>query len=38
MANTLANAEQVARDKDVVVLEVVPRWSFPGRAMNAASQ
>ena len=31
MANTREEAERVARGKDFVVLEVVPRWSFPTR-------
>jgi len=31
MANTCEEAEQVARGQDFVVLEVVPRWSFPTR-------
>jgi len=31
MANTRADAERVARGKDVVVLEAVPRWSFPAK-------
>ena len=31
MANTREDAERVAREKDFVVLEVVPRWSFPAR-------
>jgi hypothetical protein len=31
MANTREEAERVARGKDFVVLEVVPRWSFPAR-------
>lgn len=30
-ANADEQAEQVARGKDFVVLEVVPRWSFPAR-------
>ncbi len=29
--NTRAEAEQLARGKDFVVLEVVPRWSFPAK-------
>lgn len=29
--NSREEAERVARGKDVVVLEVVPRWSFPAR-------
>ena len=32
MAKDRADAERVARGKDVVVLEVVPRWSFLGVA------
>jgi hypothetical protein len=31
MANKHEEAERVARGKDFVVLEVVPRWSFPAR-------
>jgi hypothetical protein len=31
MANTRDDVERVARGKDIVVLEVVPRWSFPAR-------
>ena len=31
MANTREDVERVAHGKDVVVLEVVPRWSFPTR-------
>jgi hypothetical protein len=30
-ANAREEAEQVARGKDFVLLEVVPRWSFPAR-------
>jgi hypothetical protein len=30
-ANEHADAERVARGKDIVVLEVVPRWSFPAK-------
>jgi hypothetical protein len=30
-ANSRQEAERVARGKDFVVLEVVPRWSFPAR-------
>lgn len=30
-ANTREEAERVARGKDFVVLEVVPRWSFPAK-------
>jgi hypothetical protein len=31
MANERTDAERVARGTDVVVLEVVPRWSFPSK-------
>lgn len=31
MADTREEAEQAAREKNFVVLEVVPRWSFPAR-------
>lgn len=31
MANAGEEAERVARGKDLVLLEVVPRWSFPAR-------
>lgn len=31
MANTRQEAERIARGKDIVVLEVVPLWSFPAR-------
>jgi len=31
MANAREDMERVARGKDVVVLEVVPRWSFPAK-------
>lgn len=30
-ANTSQEAERVARGKDIVVLEVVPRWRFASR-------
>jgi hypothetical protein len=38
MAKDRTDAERVARGTFVVVLEVVPRWSFPGDTMQAASQ
>ena len=31
MANTREEAERVVHEEDVVVLELVPRWSFPER-------
>jgi hypothetical protein len=31
MANTREEAEQVVRGKNLVVLKVVPRWSFPAK-------
>jgi len=38
MANTLEEAERAARGMDLVVLEVVPRWSFPAREWVEANR
>jgi hypothetical protein len=38
IANTREEAERAARGKDFVVLEVVPRWSFPAREWVEANR